>query len=152
MRPSIRISLDSWSKPAFRKRLALALIFSTLPACQNRAPSLRMLDHRAGYDDLDEREVGLYQRGKVDLNSPQAFNKSNALFQKSAPKVSRVYIYPHELPSKDYFWGGYVSLVVSPDEWVVENVDTNLSTPQQPGEATPFTAPLTPGIEKGGQK
>jgi len=103
MRPSILtlpVSLISLSLLAF-------------VGCQNRAPSLRMLDARSGYGaGPEDEEVALYQRGRQN---------SQSLVRKSAPRVARVYIYPHELPTKDFFWGGYVSLVTSPDEWVVES-------------------------------
>jgi hypothetical protein len=103
MRPSIRISL-AWLISAS----AIAV-----SGCQNRAPSLRVLDTRAGYGaGLDDEEVALYQRGKQTESS---------LARRSAPRVARVYVYPHELPSRDFFWGGYVSLIVSQDEWIFEN-------------------------------
>lgn len=142
MRPFIRISLASWIKLQIPKGVALATLLFVLPACQNRAPSLRMLDHRAGYDDLDEHEVGLYQKRKGGFNSLQGSTVSNGVFRKSAPKVSRVYIYPHELPTKDYFWGGYVSLVVTPDEWIVEPEESNWRTIQSTEVAQPLTAPI----------
>jgi hypothetical protein len=110
MRPSILISPALW--------ISVSLV--TFVGCQNRAPSLRMLDARSGYSaGLDDEEVALYQKGHQN---------SKSLARKSAPRVARVYIYPHELPSKDYFWGGYVSLVVSPDEWIFE--DPNLEKTQ----------------------
>ena len=85
------------------------LIFT---ACTNRAPSLRMLDVRAGYERASEdEEVGLYQRGHLG---------DNTIARRSAPRVARVWIYPHELHSKDYFWGGYVSLIVTEDTWVFD--------------------------------
>lgn len=93
-----------------------SLLLLSLAACQNRAPSLRMLDARSGYaDGPDDEEVALYQKGRASHRS---------LVRKSAPRVARVYLYPHELPSKDYFWGGYISLVVSPDEWLVPESET----------------------------
>ena len=102
--------------------LLISLCFLTLTGCQNRAPSLRMLDKRAGYGaGPDDEEIGLYQRGR---QNPQS------LVRKSAPRIARVYIYPHELPTKDFFWGGYVSLVTSPDEWVVESTSSDPTDPE----------------------
>lgn len=90
--------------------LLISLLLVVGTGCQNRAPSLRMLNSRSGYGaGLDDEEVALYQRGR---------QSTQTAVRKSAPQVARVYIYPHELPSKDYFWGGYVSLVTSPDEWI----------------------------------
>jgi hypothetical protein len=72
-----------------------------------------MLDTRAGYDaDLEDEEVALYHRAR---------RQQDSLALRSGPRVARVYIYPHELPTRDYFWGGYVSLVVSGEEWTFEN-------------------------------
>jgi hypothetical protein len=99
--------------PFTRTLPALLISFSVLGlgGCQNRAPSLRMLEERSAYGSgVDEEEVGLYQRGR-----PNSFTSA----RKSAPRVARAYIYPHELPSKDFFWGGWVSLVISPDEWIL---------------------------------
>ena len=43
--------------------------------------------------------------------------------------MARVWVYPHELPSKDYFWGGYVSLIVSEDTWVFDGEAGNEEIP-----------------------
>ena len=116
------------SIPILRVSL-ISLFLLTLIACQNRAPSLRMLDTRAGYNAASEdEEVALYQRGRQGTES---------LGRKSAPRIARIYIYPHELPTKDYFWGGFVSLVVSPDEWILENPEA-----QQAPFMVPETAPI----------
>lgn len=105
----------------------ISLCLFSFIGCQNRAPSLRMLDARSGYSaGQDEEEVALYQRGHQN---------SQSLARKSAPRVARVYIYPHELPTKDYFWGGYVSLVVSPDEWIFENPEGDGKTPDPSDKA-----------------
>lgn len=102
----IRISLALWIN------IPLSVII-LLSGCAGRAPSLRMLDTRAGYGaDPDDEEVAFYQRGR---------HSNETLARRSAPRVVKVYVYPHELPSRDYFWGGFVSLVVSQDEWIFEN-------------------------------
>jgi hypothetical protein len=109
-----RILRNSWTN--------LVLLAFTLAAagCQNRAPSLRMLDSRAAYNtDAEDEEVGLYQRAR---------HHPDSLVRRAAPRIAKVYLYPHELPSRDYFWGGYVSLVVAADEWVFENPDSQSAT------------------------
>ena len=119
----IRISPNSWTNVAF-----IALAFA-LAGCQNRAPSLRMLDSRAAYNaDAEDEEVALYQRARHNQDS---------LVRRSSPRVARVYLYPHELPSRDYFWGGYVSLVVAADEWTFENPETDSETPAAVKEIHP---------------
>lgn len=86
------------------------------PACTNRAPSLRMLDTRAGYDaGLGDDDVSLYQgRQRGD----------ETLVRKSAPRAVKVWIYPHELPSKDWFMGGYVRMEVTQEQWVFDSMDS----------------------------
>ncbi len=122
MRPFILILLELMS--------SFALIFAT--GCQNRAPSLRLLDARSGYgaapEGYDDEEVALYQRGRQE---------SESLVRKSAPRVVRVYVYPHELPSKDYFWGGYMSLVVSPDEWILDLSSSSTDTKNSQDSSSP---------------
>ncbi|MGK5083721.1 hypothetical protein WDW37_10495 [Bdellovibrionota bacterium FG-1] len=115
MLQSIRISQNSWTNVIF-----LALAFS-MAGCQNRAPSLRMLDSRAAYSaDAEDEEVALYQRARHNPDS---------LVRRSSPRIAKVYLYPHELPTRDYFWGGYVSLVVAADEWTFEKPDDDSDTP-----------------------
>lgn len=115
MRRFTRISQESWISLVF---VSLAVISS---GCQNRAPSLRMLDARAGYSaDLDDAEVALYQRARQHPDS---------LVQRAAPRIAKVYLYPHELPTRDYFWGGYVSLVVTPDQWIFDKPEDDSETP-----------------------
>ena len=116
---SIRTSHDWWS--SFIAVSLLAVVAVGGGGCQNRAPSLRMLDTRAGYGlDRDDEEVALYQRAR---------NHPESLVSRSSPRIAKVYVYPHELPSRDYFWGGYVSLVVKTDEWVFEHPEAELDTP-----------------------
>lgn len=98
-----------------------ALVLVACLGCTNRAPSLRMLDARAGYGDApDDAEVALYQRAR---------HAQDSILQRAAPRVARVYIFPHELPTRDYFWGGYVSLLVNEDRWVYQQPDEDDAAP-----------------------
>ena len=109
---SIRISHGFWNSAYALIIFALVVLAN---GCTNRAPSLRMLDSRAAYGDApDDEEVALYQRGK---------HSQDSILRRSAPRVAKVYVFPHELPSRDYFWGGYISLLVSQDQWVMEEND-----------------------------
>jgi hypothetical protein len=111
-------SLNSrWNGSVVAALIALA----TLTGCQNRAPSLRMLDTRAAYNaDVDDEEVALYQRAR---------HHPESIAQQGSSRIAKVFIYPHELPSRDYFWGGYVSMVVTKDEWVFEAPEDAVSEP-----------------------
>ena len=78
----------------------------------NRAASLRMLSDRADYEageissdaNLEERGIDGYQ------NSP--------IPTRSRPKVAAVWIYPTDTAGGDYFWGGWLSVLLERDEWV----------------------------------
>ena len=93
----------------------ISLVFFSLilSACTNRAPSLRMLDSRAEYDDprmsqeLAMKEAGIdgFQNGPVPV--------------RTRPKVASIWIHPHEMANHDYFWGGWMSIVVESDQWVL---------------------------------
>lgn len=109
MRRFTRISRAFWNNASV---VAVALAFATTPGCMNRAPSLRMLDTRAEYGAApDDAEVALYQRGR---------HAQDSILRRASPRVAKVYIFAHELPTHDYFWGGYVSLLVNDDRWVYQ--------------------------------
>lgn len=83
-----------------------------------------MLDSRADYEDvraaqdLRMREAGIdgFRQGPVPV--------------RTRPKVASVWIHPHETASRDYFWGGWMSLVVEGDRWLLT----------KPGELPPSPA------------
>jgi len=94
-------------------RILLGFLSSlAISACSlNRAASLRMLDDRAQYEGLPPlpslREGGLEGfRGKP-------------LPSRTRPKVAMIRVHPHELPNHDYFWGGWISVLVDRDRWVL---------------------------------
>ena len=143
----IRISRGLWNR-AYPFVVLLLLVGAS--GCVSRAPSLRVLDVRAGYNDgPDDEEVALYQRGRQAQDS---------ILKRSAPRVAKVYIFPHELPTRDYFWGGYVSLLIAQDRWVFEDQDegappiaaireTKVKRPHKrdkPTATKPMTVEVTP--------
>jgi hypothetical protein len=74
-----------------------------------------MLDSRAAYGEApDDEEVALYQRGR---------HAQDTVLRRASQRVARVYVFPHELPTRDYFWGGYISLLVAQDQWVIDPAD-----------------------------
>ena len=96
---------------------AVMLMFAL--GCTNRAPSLRVLDTRAGYgNELDDEDLVLYQRGRKHPESTLSRN---------GKLVVTAYIYPHELPTRDYFWGGYVSVVVDGQDLIFENPEDEIT-------------------------
>lgn len=86
---------------------------AVVSGCASRAPSLRLLDTRAAYNSpYDDEEVAIYQRARL---------QGNSIGRAAGPRIVKVYVYAHELPSQDYFWGGYISLVVRRDEVIFES-------------------------------
>ena len=78
----------------FTLTLLIFLNSMFLTSCaMNRAKSSRMLEKRASYNQGQSQNVGI-NGGVVPIQTPA--------------KRTKVYIYPHELPSGDYFLGGYI--------------------------------------------
>ena len=86
-----------------------------LQACANRAPSLRMLDGRAHYND-DAPEL------KLKASGP--FVQPEGEPVRIQPQVHKVWVHPFEMETGDYFWGGYMSLVTKGDQWMFRYPDT----------------------------
>lgn len=125
-------------KVFIRTSLALASSFF-LASCGslNRAESSRMLESRAGYgdggasSDLSFKEAGV-----------EGF-RNHPVPTRSRAKVAAIYAYPHEMPNRDYFWGGWISAVVENDQWVMTK--PQLVPKAKAVEELPKTAPgLTP--------
>ncbi len=98
--------------------ISVVLASSFLIVCcgsMNRADSQRMLDARASYGGAVEKEDISFQEGGVEgfRNAPAP--------TRSRAKVSAIYAHPHEMPSRDYFWGGWISVVVEQDQWVMSS-------------------------------
>lgn len=77
----------------------------------NRAESQRMLDTRAGYGELTN-SLSFKEGGVEGFRNHPTPTRSRA-------KVAAIYAHPHEMPSRDYFWGGWISVVVEQDQWVM---------------------------------
>lgn len=106
-----------------------------ISGCMNRAQSFRMLDKRAEYEDLDNpkslsdpalSEGGIegYRNGPVPV--------------RTRPKIASIWIHPHEMASHDYFWGGWMSVVTEPDQWVLSQAGM---MPPAPGIESASAAP-----------
>jgi hypothetical protein len=80
----------------------------------NRAESSRLLEERAGYGGPAKNDIS-FQEGGVEgfRNSPVP--------TRSRARIAAVYAHPHEMPSRDYFWGGWISVVVEQDQWVMSD-------------------------------
>jgi hypothetical protein len=87
--------------------LSVALLLSS--CATTRAPSLNLLEKRSDYDNMGQIENEL---SSVDapLLVPQRTN----------PTVTDIWIHPHEMPTGDYFRGGWIRTVISNARWEVE--------------------------------
>jgi hypothetical protein len=97
-------------------RTSLVLAISAFVAgcgSLNRAESSRMLDARAAYGTEGAGSDLSFKEGGVE-----GF-RSHPVPTRSRAKVAAIYAHPHEMPSRDYFWGGWISVVVEQDQWVM---------------------------------
>lgn len=92
------------------KQLLLLTTIALLSGCaMNRAASDRMLDQRADYED--RQAPGIEVRGL----------KAGAYDPKRSPTVvTDIWIYPHEMPSRDYFLGGWIRTIVNEPQWTMD--------------------------------
>jgi Type IV conjugative transfer system lipoprotein (TraV) len=95
--------------------LAVLLISVLFQGCSGltRAESLRMLDERAEYGNNPvEKEPRLKEAGLDGF-------KTSPVPVRTRPRVAAIWIHPHETGNHDYFWGGWISVVVEQDQWVL---------------------------------
>ena len=103
-------------KAYFLTSLALASSVLLGGCAMNRADSLRMLNERAEYDvgpgpDLALKEAGL--DGFRDSPTPV----------RSRARVASAFLHPQPTLNPDfYFYGGWVSIVVERDDWVLKRL------------------------------
>ena len=131
MDKTIRSLITSLTKSAPRA-LALVVVIS---GCVNRAASEAMLEKRADYDGAAKQEAE-----ELKLSSGPALQETVGAPVRTAPKIAHIWIFPHETSSKEYFWGGWISVVVEGDKW---NVDKPLGLlPERPALAAPQPAQI----------
>lgn len=86
----------------------ISLIFLNsmfLTSCAiNRAKSSQMLEQRANYKQNPKKAE--LSGGVVPIQTPA--------------KRTKVYIYPHELPSGDYFLGGYIFAEIEKEKVILK--------------------------------
>lgn len=80
----------------------LALLSSNLIGCASKDKNRRLLSERAKYEKEME---GL----DMSLN-----------VKRKAARVSKVWVFPHDLPTGDYFLGSWVMLKYGTESWDVE--------------------------------
>jgi len=82
----------------FIQTLLISLIVAS---CASRAPSKNMLDKKSRY---------------VEMETPKLIGLDQELTRSEAKDVE-IYVYPKELPSGDYFEGGYIRAIVEGERW-----------------------------------
>lgn len=88
-----------------------------LPACaMTRAPSLNMLEVRADYDGKAQLDDALGAADELPLEP-----------NRSEPRIADIWIHPHELPTGDYFRGGWIRTLVEAPRWEVRTLDAENS-------------------------
>jgi len=98
------------------RTLTVCLISLVATSCIHRADSLRMLEVRADYEGKGKDEAS-----ELKLGDNQVLQETNGgVPVRTTPRTAHVWIFPHETPSKEYFWGGWISVVVEGDRWEVE--------------------------------
>lgn len=109
------------------KTIPLSIVCSIsvfLSGCLHRAESGQMLEKRADYEGAERDEMAsLKLEGGLMGNVPT----------RSTPRVAHIWIFPHETPTKEYFWGGWISVVVEGDKWELEKSERIL--PEKPDNA-----------------
>lgn len=87
-----------------------SLISVAMTGCViTRAPSLNMLEQTADYDGSRRTEESL-----GELNGPLL----NPVRTES--RMTDILIHPHEMPTGDYFLGGWIRIVVAQPKWEMD--------------------------------
>jgi hypothetical protein len=92
---------------------AVLVSFALLTSGCATDKSLRMLDARSEYENPAVLQSLMLKEGGLEgfKNAP--------IPVRTRSRVAAIWIHPHETASRDYFWGGWLSVVVEPDSWVL---------------------------------
>lgn len=93
--------------------ILILLAFSTsfFLGCSSQ-PTKNLLEERAGYGFKAPSLANIGKSGDVRFVPTRI-----------PEKVVIAYLHDHELPSKDYFWGSWISIVVEPESWEMRKVE-----------------------------
>ena len=89
--------------------ISLAFLINCISGCSS-APTKTILEERAGYG------VNTFPQGLEEVGDVQYVPT------RIPEKVVVAWLHAHELPSKDYFWGSWISVLVAPENWVMKKV------------------------------
>lgn len=89
-----------------------AFLSSAVAGCASSSGGARMLDLRSQTPDpFAMRSLSLKEGGVSGYKGAPMPTRTRA-------RVVPAFLHPTELPTKDYFWGAWVSLLVERDDWV----------------------------------
>ena len=95
--------------------VTLLAFLSSVPlvhgCAHDQAPSLRMLETKADYLATEPEAQTLA------LGTAAADGDGGNVPVRLAPKVAHIWLHAHETPEHEYFWGGWLSVVVAGEEW-----------------------------------
>lgn len=112
--------------------ISVAFLSSLFAGCAS-ITQRSLLEERAGYGGTSPN-INLTGSGSVKYVPTRV-----------PEKVITPWLHAKELPSKDYFWGAWLSVVVMPESWEMKKVDvpkietkkTTKRTPDKPNTAPP---------------
>ena len=90
----------------------ISLAFSISLAACSSAPTKTVLEERAGYDVKGPPLGSLGESGGVKFVPTRV-----------PEKVVVGWLFPHDMTSKVYFWGSWLSVVVEDESWAMVKVD-----------------------------
>lgn len=90
--------------------ICLVSWISVISGCAS-SPSKSLLEERAGYG-INVPPLSIGGPGDVQY-----------VPMRIPERVIVAWLHAHELPSKDYFWGSWVSILVAPESWEMKKVD-----------------------------
>ena len=96
-----------------RSSVVFLISTSMFAGCMHRAPSLMMLEERADYKDMEAEEAGSLQLSAGGAISPL----DGGVPVRRPPRTANIWICPHETPAKEFFWGGWITIVIEGDRW-----------------------------------
>ena len=91
--------------------LVSLFVFSLLiSSCSSfNSPSVNMLEKRADYE-------GKYQMD----DSLKTLDNEIFTPNRTRPKITDIYVYPHEMATGDYFRGGWIRILIAKGRWEME--------------------------------
>lgn len=91
-------------------RMILCLAFLISAGCTHSGPTIKMLEERAEYDAFSPESALLAPAAAIGVNGEPSQTKADR-------KIADIWIYPHQAGTREYFGGGWVSILLEGDRW-----------------------------------